>query len=190
MLTRPDPADPADGGFTLIELLIVMSLLLVVGGIVTSGVVGAFQASRRAQDRVYGLTELEAAVQRITREARTATQVTVAGPGTLELTVPQETGRTRFRYQVDGGGTRVTETVDRYASATAATPVSTRSQTLIDDLDQSATATFAYQVADGTAWTAARPLDDIAHITVTLVRDLPEQGAIQVRTTVYRRNSR
>lgn len=61
-----------DRGVTLVELLVVLTILGIVGGIATLGVVSALQSARHTQERVEATQELEIGVQRIARDFRGA----------------------------------------------------------------------------------------------------------------------
>jgi prepilin-type N-terminal cleavage/methylation domain-containing protein len=179
-------------GFSLVELLVVMMLLVVVGGIVTTSVVAGLTASRRGQERVYALTDLETAAQRVAREARAAQPVIAANSNLLDLTVFREAngqhGRFRFRYELIGGD--LLETRTWYSSPAASTPTSTVGpRPLIANLDQGGAPTFTFFRDDGVPWVVGDPPSDIARVRVLLRRDLPEQDPIEVETSVYVRNS-
>lgn len=70
-----------DEGVTLVELLVVLTLVGVIGGIATAGIISALNSARATQSRVEALQELEIAGQRIVRELRAAQElVLAAGP--------------------------------------------------------------------------------------------------------------
>ena len=71
-MKNTSPRTGSEGGFTLVELLIVVTLLGVVGAIVTTGIVTALDNARMTQSRVDALQELEIGGQRIARELRAA----------------------------------------------------------------------------------------------------------------------
>lgn len=72
IMKNTSPRTGSEGGFTLVELLIVVTLLGVVGAIVTTGIVTALDNARMTQSRVDALQELEIGGQRIARELRAA----------------------------------------------------------------------------------------------------------------------
>ncbi len=183
-------------GFTLVELLITMTLLLVVGGIVTSGVTQALATSRRGQARVYALADLETAGQRVTRELRAAIDFDQATGDAVTVDVLRNGGREKHAFAVTtsaGGERQLSHTRSIYATVDAATPTSSSTRVLIGEVDAAwvaANPVFTYERADGSPWVAsAHAVEEIARAQVTLVRDLPEQGNIQVQTAVYVRNS-
>lgn len=59
-------------GFTLAEMLVVLLLVGVVGGIVTTAVVTTLQSATASTNRVLALNELETAMQRMVRDMRSA----------------------------------------------------------------------------------------------------------------------
>jgi prepilin-type N-terminal cleavage/methylation domain-containing protein len=177
-----------EAGFTLVELLVVVTLLAVVGSIVTAGVVQALSTARRGQARVYALTDLEVGAHRIGRDLRAADPILVAQPDTLSLTVYRNGGRYRYDYVVAGG--TMTETRTFYSTPTTSTVASTTSKPLIAALDTSAGPTFTYTRTDGQPWVAGTDaLDDIGQVEVVLARALPEQDPIRVETGIFLRNS-
>lgn len=70
MLTYP-PRE-REAGFTLVELLVVITILTIIGGIVTTTVVRSIQVSHRAQQRAESLATLQNSLQRIGQEIRAA----------------------------------------------------------------------------------------------------------------------
>lgn len=178
----------AEQGFSLVELLVVMTLLLVVGGIVTTSVVSGLTASRRGQARVYALTDLETAGQRVAREARAAQPIIAASDNLLDLTVFRNDGRFRFRYELIGG--ELQETRTWYATPTASVPTWTYGpRALISDLDQGGVPIFTFYRDDGSNWDVGDPPSQIARTRIRFRRDLPEQSPIEVETSVFVRNS-
>lgn len=183
-------------GFTLVELLVTMSLLLVVSAIVTSGVTQALAASRRGQARVYALTDLQKAGQRVIRELRAAYDFDQATQDAVTVDVLRNGGREKHTFAVATnavGERELWHTRSIYATVDATTPTSTSSSVLVGALDGAwlaANPLFTYERDDGSAWdVTAHALEEIARVNVTLVRDLPEQGNIRIETAVYVRNS-
>lgn len=165
-----------EGGFTLVELLVVITLLTVVGGIVTTSLVQAFRTSAAAQERIEALTELERAAQRITREARGAAPVTAATGDLLTVEVITDGARVRHSFQRSGDAIR--HTITQVASG------STTTRPLIGDLASGAT--FSYLAADGNPPASAA---DVAKVVITLRRDLPRQDPIVISTSASLRNA-
>lgn len=77
-----------EGGFTLTELLVVMVIFGIVGTIVSSAIIQSFQVTRRGQQRVEALSDLQKGLERISREVRVARSIYVASgddPNTAEV---------------------------------------------------------------------------------------------------------
>jgi prepilin-type N-terminal cleavage/methylation domain-containing protein len=181
-----------DDGFTLVELLVVMALLLIVGSVVVNGLVSGLRATERGQARVEALTDLERAVERMARDLRFADPVDAASPTQVIVNVLRDAGGTRERhritYAVSPGS--ITETRAVYDPPSAATPTSTITRPVIDNLDPAVTV-FEFAEADGQLWVPGTDsVDDIAEIRIDLARELREQEPIAVETSVFVRNVR
>ena len=95
----------ADEGVTLVELLVVITLLTVVGGIVTSGIVSALRSAAQTNAKIEALNELELASQRVTRDLRQAEGIIVTStPGeSIATLLRNENGDVELvAYVVDG----------------------------------------------------------------------------------------
>lgn len=66
------PHKRGEQGFTIIELLVVIVILGVVGGMVTTAVVTSLRAASATTSRVLALDELQTAMQRVSRDLRAA----------------------------------------------------------------------------------------------------------------------
>jgi len=64
-----------ESGFTLVELTVVIMLLAVVGGIVSSVMISSMQQAARQEDRTRTLIEAKVAMERVTREIRGANEI-------------------------------------------------------------------------------------------------------------------
>lgn len=180
-----------DGGFTLVELMVVIVLLGIVGGFLTSSVVTGLRTSRTAQERVYTLAELERTAQNMSREIRAADPVLgTPTDDTLRVTILRGGGKRIITYDATGGQLR--QTVAEYASVADATPTSTSTTTLIADLDPAANPVFTYSKADGSAWdptaSPADPVSRLAQVDINLVSVSAAGQPIQVETAVFIRN--
>lgn len=67
-----------EGAVTLVELLVVVTLLGVIGGVATAGIVTTLNSARVTQARVDAIQELEIGGQRIARELRAAQSLVLA----------------------------------------------------------------------------------------------------------------
>jgi len=172
----------AEGGYSLPELLIVMVLLGVIGSVVTNSVVQGMQSTRRAQDRVAALTDLEKSVARIGRELRAACPVRTSTP--TQVTVDSERQDTlwRYRYTLDTATQQLSEQRQRYDTASA-TWVTVADAPLISDATN--TAAFSYVDTDNQA---TNDPSRVVGLGVTITRDLPEQDDITVTTRLSARN--
>ena len=179
-----------EDGFSLIELMVVMSLMLIIGGVVVNGIVSGLRASERGQQRVVALTDLERAAERMARDLRFADPVDAASPTSVIVNVLRDNGGTQVRhrvtYTVASGA--IGESRAIYSPPSAASPVSTATRTVIDDLEP-ATTVFAFAKADGSTWVSGTdPTTELAEIQLDLRRELPDQDPIEVETSVFVRN--
>ena len=71
----------AEAGFTLVELLVVIVLLGILGGIVTTAVVTSLRSATASTNRVLALNELENGLQRMVRDIRSASVIEPPGSG-------------------------------------------------------------------------------------------------------------
>ncbi|MBW3603423.1 MAG: type II secretion system GspH family protein [Actinobacteria bacterium] len=184
-----------ESGFTLVELLVVMTLMLIVGGVVVNGIVSGLRASERGRARVEALTDLERAAERMARDLRFADPVDAASATQVIVNVLRDDAgvlvRHRVTFTVDAATGTITETRAIYDPPLSATPTSTTTREVIGDLDPAATV-FAFGKADGQPWDPVPPdpdtLSDLAEIRLDLRRELPDQDPIEVETSVFVRN--
>lgn len=184
-MDRPDRT--ADGGFTLVELLVAIAITAVLGGVVVTSVVRTMQVSADATVRVEALTSLQTAHERISRNVRAADPIGAASATSLSLTVWDDAQQRRvITYTLAGDA--LSQTVETYATPSAASPASTATTPLIDDLAQGATPVFTYAVGDGSAWDGAE-VGDITDVTITLIADAGEGRTVPLSTSIFVRNS-
>lgn len=179
-----------EAGFSLVELLVVMSLMIVIGGIVTSAIVSGLRRSEQGRQRVLALTDLERGAERLARDLRFADPVDSATTSAVTVNVLRDDGGSAVRHRVTfaaSGGT-ITETRAIYDPPDAASPSTTIGpRALVEDLTSDAV--FSLSTADGGAWTSGTdPLSDLAEIGIVLSRDLPTQDPIVLETSVFVRN--
>lgn len=180
----------SENGFTLVELLVAMAIMLAVGAVVLTGLVSGLRAAERGQARVAALTDLERAAERLARDLRFADPIDAATTTQVIVNVLRDDGGAQVRHRVTytvAAGT-ITETRAVYDPPASATPASTTTRTVIDDLDPTVTV-FAFVKADGQAWVAGTDaLSDLAEIQLDLRRELADQDPIALETSVFVRN--
>jgi prepilin-type N-terminal cleavage/methylation domain-containing protein len=195
-------------GVTLVELLVVVVILGVIGGFVTSSVVNALQATRKGETRVMALNDLQRGIERVGRELRAAEELKIE-PGSdpsrnIGAQVVRRGERIVYRYYLaDAGDTvELREDVTRTVLSTGA--VTEQNGLFIADIanDLTGTPLFTYYVTDATTGQLAEiDCDTIvtnceqAHATatqigLTLEKRLPEQEPLQVGTIVNIRSVR
>lgn len=213
-MSRPSPH--CEQGFNLIELMVVTALLLVVGGIVTTGVLSAHGVTRHADARVEALTTIHQAAARVGREIRAADSrdttvpsaaLRAASPAGLETDVfrgdPQR--RIRFTYTVTGG-----ELIERRrtwapgADAVAAPETDVTTTLLTGLVTDGGQPLFAYHAADGACLTGcadpsgayvgtalpAADLERVSEVHLQVRRSIgDDQSPIEVVTRVTLRNA-
>lgn len=117
-----------EDGFTLIELLVVITLLLVVSGVATGGMISAFKTERKQVERTDQLNALKTTFERTTRDIRGSNPVSVAQPDLLTFTVLDGSTQSVITYRpvTTGGTTSLEKTaVVRTLPAGAATTTTT-----------------------------------------------------------------
>lgn len=175
-------------GFTLVELLVVIILMGVIGAIFTSGMMSAMRADRRTRARVGVQGDLAKGVDRMTKQIRVASPVVAFSPTSLSVETYRGGIRYRYTYTYNTTAKTVTEQLDRYATATAVTPVSSTTQTLLTNVSNGTSVPmFAYYDRTGTV---ATTVAKVARVEITLVETPAEQNAIRFQTSVFLRNYR
>ena len=169
-------------GWTLVELLVAMTLVVVVGAIVVSSVTAAYSATRRGQDRVAALNELQDGMERMSREARAAIALHGTDADELVADVCRGGDRLRMTYALDDTSAQVRETVEVY---TATGTDVRRDVPAFMERVEGGEPTFRYLDGDGEE--TAEP-DEVRRIEIVLVRDLPEDSEIEVHTSALLRN--
>lgn len=211
MLTRPrGGAFAADGdgeaGTSLVEMLVAITLFTIIGGIVSGALIQGMQSTRRTQERVYALAELQKGTERMGRELRAGVpQEVIGGLGPFAATVDvlRQGQRFRYRYQVVDAGLgptgqpvgRLDVTVSVFNPPSSTTAASSTTTTLLRDLvnrpSDAATAPFRY-FREGSATpetSPALPLATIDRADIALSRRLPEQPPIDLQSSLTLRNA-
>lgn len=206
-----------DDGFTLVELMVVVVLLGVVGGVVTSGIVSAHQVTRHTESRVQAVTDIHHTLANVGREIRAAdaresanTALRSASPSSLETDVLREEAgvlqRIRYTYTLTDGTLSERRRVWNDAATPSSTaPDSDTTRTRITGLVNAGTQPlFGYRNSNGACITGchdangvyldgpvpAGTLSDVVEITITVRRSVgPGRPPIEVVTRVGLRNA-
>lgn len=198
-------------GFSLVELIAVMSILLVVGGVVTTALVGALRASQVAENRVTSLNDLQRGLERVGRELRAASPLLPDEDdyaNSLSVQVIRGGERIVYSYYLtepdDDGLSEMREDVERFTLD--GQEISSQEGLFITEITNIETETplFTYFVVDdlgaiveldceaeGLDAEACRDRHGTAkQVRLTLEKNLPGQDPLQVETIVNIRNTR
>lgn len=98
-----------EDGFTLVEMLIVIGLIVVIGGIVTSLVINATQSNQKFSASNMTQGELLDSVARITTQTAYATEILMAEPTQLKMKTMEDgiEYETTYFYWADNGASNV-----------------------------------------------------------------------------------
>jgi type II secretory pathway pseudopilin PulG len=201
---------PTDAGVSLVELLIVIMLLGVIGGTVTTSLTGGMRTSRVLQERTEALSQLELTAGRMARQLRAAAPVQrVAGAPNEAVAVRTFTRGTCARYTYRVEGTRLMlyqQTLTPapppeggWPNESACTspapslpPAAVTPTVLIDGLAPGQVFHF-FRASDNAPMDAAvagaNP-GDIGTIRMTLRRQVRDGGTVEVSTNILLRNQR
>ena len=169
--------DRDEGGFTLVELLVVVTLLAVVAGGVVSAVAGGLTTSRRAQERIYALAELENAAQRVTRELRAADPLRLVSADCVVVDVFRDGSEVRHTFRLDAARTSLRHSTAPSPGTAVTSCPSTPGTLVADELDPAAGPVFLDP--SGVAATSV----DLQRLTVSLTKVLPAPDAPVVFTS-------
>ncbi|MEX2503369.1 MAG: hypothetical protein WD378_00880 [Egicoccus sp.] len=168
-------------GASLVELLVVLVLVSVVGTMALNGVVTALRVSRQTEERVQAAAELQRAVERISRDVRSACPLEIIeADRVVGIVHPDGGAARRALYRHD------TATRTLFSASTAATdPLNSATEIAVMANLEPAGALFAYLGDDGAAVTAAA---DVRTVRISLRRDLAQQDPVEIETLVALRN--
>jgi prepilin-type N-terminal cleavage/methylation domain-containing protein len=175
-------------GFTLIELLVVIVLMGVIGAMFTSGMLSAFRTDRNTRARVNVQGDLAKGVDRMTKQIRVAYPVVSFSASSLAVEAYRGGFRWRYTYTYDSAAKTVAEQVQKYASSTAVSPLSTTTTTLLTNVTNGSTdPMFVYYDRNGAV---ATTVSKVAKVQITLVETPSQQQPIRFTTSVFLRNYR
>lgn len=179
-----------EGGATLVEMLVILVLMGIVGSIVTNSLVLAMRTTMRSQDRAYSLAELQKGAERLSREIRSGTPVTLTA-SSATLDVIRSGQRHRLTYTITAGGVlQQTKQVWNSSTSNPALVAADSSTTTPVVTDLVVAAPFTYFDREGTAIaTPAVPYSTVDRIVITLQRQLDGQPAIRIDSGVELRNT-
>jgi prepilin-type N-terminal cleavage/methylation domain-containing protein len=191
-MTKRAPDD--DAGFTLVELLVVIVLLGVIGGIVSTAAIGGMRTTRQAQNRAYSTEAIQAQLERMARDVRVADPIRAAS--STSLTVDDYRNGTCIRQQwtLSSGSLVLTAiTYPAWSSCTAypsgATPTSTVTKTLLTSVDTSSSPLFMYADSSGNTLAAATP-SQISVVRISVAQTgLEGRAGVTFNTAVGVRNA-
>lgn len=184
-----------DEGYTLVEMLVVVILLGIIGGIVSTTAIGGMRSTRQAQNRAYSTEAIQAQIERMARDIRVADPIRAAS--STSLTVDDYRNSTtcvRNTWAVSAGNLVQTSiTYPTWASCTAypstATPTSTVTRTILTSLDTSSTSVFTY--GDANNVTLASPTTtQIYNVRISITQSgLENRAGVTFATSVGVRNA-
>lgn len=205
----------SDSAFTLVELLVVMLLVGVIGGFVTTSIVRSMQVSRTVSERAVALHDIERSLQVVARELRIADPIYLAADGDYAFTIGAETVRNRnievhtFTIETEDGSPDgmqfLFQEINQYdldavgdGDPLATEPVTLPRRRLITDVDNGIQAVFTYHDAEGEEISCNPDIEeqcpdryaDASQIGIRLVRNLDGQEPIRAETRVNVRNTR
>lgn len=109
-----------DSGLTLVELLVTMTIMSVIGAVVSAAVISSMQDQRREKSRLEAISATQLVTQRIGKDVRAADPLIAADARTLTVLVYHRTSCQQRRYYIDGSSRLVQEIAKYPASSTCA----------------------------------------------------------------------
>lgn len=204
-----DTRGTREAGFTLVELLVVIVILGVIGGMVTSTVIASLNATRRAEARMTALSDLQRGVERVGRELRAADPLVLDSENDYAMSVGADVSRAgeriTYRYYIvepADGNPELREDVVR--STLGGDLIEQRDGLFIADIANIETEVplFTYFAIDDEGELSEIDCEDLSdsacrdkHLTASQIRLsleklLPEQDPVYVETMVNIRNTR
>lgn len=160
-LTRRSRAQ-ADAGVSLIEVLVVVIMLSIVGGILTTTMISGMRTTRQEQNRSDSSSRIQAQLERIARDVRVADPVRAVSA--TSITVDVFRSGTCFRDTWSVASNNLVLTAVKYGTwascanyPTAAIAVSTVTKTVLTGLNNGSTPVFSFQDATGSTLSSPTP---------------------------------
>lgn len=187
----------SSAGFTLVELLVVMVMLGIIGGVVVTAVSTSLRSASITQGRIEALQELEVALQRMTRDLRTASELQLAPLADATASFGDYIGADIVR---DGALTPVRyRLLDPEDGSSQRLIREDTGQTLVTLVDNEDEPVFRYRRFDGSviacgglteAECGDLILDEVTTIEIRLVREIPNRQPVEAETRVSVRSIR
>lgn len=188
-----------DEGVTLVEILVVVAILTLIGGFVTTAFVGGFRTTTKAESRIAALDDLQRVAERAGRELRAACWIDDGEPADgdgVQVRTKRDGSYYRFTYWVPAASDTLMQRQEIWDPGGGAW-VQQRQGEFIADLT-GAGDIFTYHGDaddDGVPEVLVVPLPDektrrsVTTIDIAVEQTLPNgQNPIRVETTVHLRN--
>lgn len=148
MMPRRRPSQ--DYGFTLVEMLVVMMLLAIVGSIIMSITITSMKTAAKQEDQTRTLSASKVALERVTREIRSANSMTVSQPREVAFVTRADGVRreTRIFVREVGAATELVQS-ESTSDLTTGAAIGTSEQIVLGGLAHgSSEAVFRYYAGD------------------------------------------
>jgi type II secretory pathway pseudopilin PulG len=160
-LTRRSRGD-ADAGVSLIEVLVVVIMLGIVGGILTTTMISGMRTTRQEQNRSDSSSLVQTQLARLARDLRVADPIRAASATSMTVDVYRSGTCVRDTWTVASNNLVLTAvTYPTWASCknypTTAIATSSITKTIITGLDNGTTPVFAFQDATGATLSSPSP---------------------------------
>jgi prepilin-type N-terminal cleavage/methylation domain-containing protein len=183
-----------ESGFTLVELMIVLVLMGIIGGVVTTALVQGMRTSTQAQSRITALSDLQRGLERVARELRVADPLCLtSGEEATRLGASVYRDGKRFRHEFYLSGTGADQVllqdITEFDPPTASTGTLLSSGLFVADIgnDLLGIPLFEYFDQNGSA-----PLTPgaAAQVRINLAKQAVGVDPIMISTSVEVRNTR
>jgi type II secretory pathway pseudopilin PulG len=192
-LTRRSRGD-ADAGVSLIEVLVVVIMLGIVGGILTTTMISGMRTTRQEQNRSDSSSLVQTQLARLARDLRVADPIRAASATSMTVDVYRSGTCVRDTWTVASNNLVLTAvTYPTWASCknypTTAIATSSITKTVITGLNNGATPVFAFQ--DATGATLASPTPTAIYVVNISLSQAGKEGraGVSYSTSVGVRNA-